>query len=68
GVHAFAIEYAESDVRHQLTFRISSRGDLLREEIAILVDEPDLGIPAGTTLFSATYTPPRPVDSLEATR
>jgi hypothetical protein len=65
-IHIFAIEYTDS-VRHRFAFKINSRGDLLEEKIAVLADEPDLGIPAGTTVFSAAYTTPRLVDSVEAT-
>lgn len=61
----FAIEYEDRGLDTRQTFTISSRGELRAEETVLLEPDPDLGIPADTAVFTADYSTPEVVDSLD---
>lgn len=61
----FAIEYEDRDLQTRQTFTVSGRGELLAEETLLLEPEPELGIPANTVTFTAEYSIPEVVDSLD---
>lgn len=61
----FTIEYEDNGLDTRQTFTISSRGDLLAEQTLLLEPDPELGIPADTVLFEATYSTPEVIDSLD---
>lgn len=65
GRATFAIEYEDRDLQTRQTFTVSRRGELLAEERLLLEPEPELGIPANTVTFTAEYSTPDVVDSLD---
>jgi hypothetical protein len=65
GTTTFAIEYADQGIETRLTFILTREGYLLTEERTVLEEDPVFGIPANTTVSSATYTTPRVVSSLQ---
>lgn len=60
-----AIEYQQDGVDTQQTFTLTSQGHLAFEETRILEDDPTLGIPADTPTFTAQYSTPITVDTLD---
>ncbi|MFP4554794.1 MAG: hypothetical protein ACLFRT_13165 [Actinomycetota bacterium] len=61
----FAIEYEQDEVETRQTFTLTSQGDLVSEETRVLEDHPRLGIPADTPVFTAQYSTPTIVDTLD---
>jgi hypothetical protein len=61
----FRIEYVDRTVETRLTFTVSHDGYLLFEETLNLTADETYGIPAGTAIYTAEYTAPVVVDSLD---
>jgi len=63
----FAIEYEqdEDEVETRRTFTLTSRGELVSEQTRILEDHPRLKTPADTPIFTAQYSTPIIVDTLD---
>lgn len=61
----FSIEYEDQGTDTRLTFTVGGRGHLLYEETRILETDAKLGIPPGTSTFTATHDPPVIVSELE---
>lgn len=60
----FAIEYQQDGIKTQQAFALTSQGHLASEETRILEDHPPLGVPADTPIFTAQYSTPTIVDTL----
>lgn len=61
----FAIEYQQDGIDTQQTFTLTSQGHLASEETRILEDHPRLGVPADTPIFTAQYSTPIIVNTLD---
>lgn len=61
----FVIDYVQNDVAVRHSFILTNRGALVSEEIRSLEGDPRLGIPADTATFTAEYSTPIVVDTLD---
>lgn len=61
----FAIDYEQGDIAVRQTFTLTSRGELVSEEVRLHEKDRRLGIPADTAIFTAEYSTPVVVDTLD---
>lgn len=61
----FAIDYEQNDVAVRHTFTVTSNGELGSEEIRLLEPDVRLAFPTDTSIFTAEYSTPVMVDTLD---